>query len=253
MLERHTGFVLSFRQRVGKPDGWARSALRFLSSQARPKRMAQEMQHVPDMATYPDQTQLISERLLLPRALAGDHDAFILLGSMHSQQVYAIARNLSSSDGSALELTQNAFQQAWKGLSAIPPKLSFRTFVCRFLISEAVERLGHPDPSVSAWLERFLPRFNDCERLSALPWDWAELDGLARRKEFAGLVRHALAGLDAKDRAVFVLKFIEELSLDEVSAIMEIPASVVRERAHRACLLLSGYIGHLIDDPTPAQ
>jgi RNA polymerase sigma-70 factor (ECF subfamily) len=164
---------------------------------------------------------------------------------MHSQQVYAIARKLSSSDESALELTQNAFQQAWKELTAIPPKLSYRIFVCRFLIKEAVDRLGHPDLSVSAWLERFLPEFDACGRLSALPWDCAELEGLARRSEFADRIRQALAGLDPKDRAVFVLRCIEELPLDEVSAIMEMPASVVRERAHRACLLLSGYIGYL--------
>jgi RNA polymerase sigma-70 factor (ECF subfamily) len=215
--------------------------------------MAQELHHPPDMATYPDQTQLISERLLLPRARAGDYDAFVLLGSMHSQQVYAIARKLSSSDGSALELTQNAFQQAWKELTAIPPKLSYRIFVCRFLIKEAVDRLGHPDLSVSAWLERFLPEFDACGRLSALPWDCAELEGLARRSEFADRIRQALAGLDPKDRAVFVLRCIEELPLDEVSAIMEMPASVVRERAHRACLLLSGYIGYLIGDGTATQ
>jgi DNA-directed RNA polymerase specialized sigma24 family protein len=49
------------------------------------------------------------------------------------------------------------------------------------------------------------------------------------------------------------LRCIEELPLDEVSAIMEMPASVVRERAHRACLLLSGYIGYLIGDGTAAQ
>lgn len=215
--------------------------------------MAQELHHAPGMATYPEQMQLVPERLLFQRALAGDYDAFVLLGSMHSQQVYAIARNLSSSDGSALELTQSAFQQAWKELSAIPPKLSFRTFVCRFLINEAVERLGPPDPSASASLERFLPTFDACGRWSALPWHCAELDGLAHRREFAERLRQALAGLDAKDRAVFVLKFLEELPLDEVSAIMEIPASVVRQRAHRACLLLSGYIGHRVDDRTAVQ
>jgi RNA polymerase sigma-70 factor (ECF subfamily) len=76
---------------------------------------------------------------------------------------------------------------------------------------------------------------------------------LARRSEFADRIRQALAGLDPKDRAVFVLRCIEELPLDEVSAIMEMPASVVRERAHRACLLLSGYIGYLIGDGTAAQ
>jgi RNA polymerase sigma-70 factor, ECF subfamily len=215
--------------------------------------MAQKLQHAPDMATYPDQTQLSPEPLFLQRALAGDYDAFVLLGSMHSQQMYAIARNLSSSDGDALELTQSAFQQAWKELSAIPPKLSFRTFVCRFLVSEGVKRLRHSDPSASGSLERFLPRFDEDGRLPAPPWDCPEFDGFARRRKLAERIREGLAGLNPKDRAVFVLRVVEQFPLDEVSAIMKMPASVVRQCTHRARLLLSGSIGPRWDHYHPGH
>jgi hypothetical protein len=71
------------------------------------------------MATYPDMEHLMLERLLLARTLGGDHDAFVVLGSMHWEQLYAVARDLSSSDEDALELTQGAFQQARNELSAI--------------------------------------------------------------------------------------------------------------------------------------
>src|SRR5216683_280664 len=70
------------------------------------------MHHPRDMATYPAGIDLTLERVFLRQALAGRDDAFVLLGSMYSEQVYAIARNLCSTDGEALELTRNAFQRA---------------------------------------------------------------------------------------------------------------------------------------------
>ena len=194
------------------------------------------------MATYPDRIELTLERIYLQQALAGEDDAFVLLGSMHSEQVYAIARNLCSGDDQALELTRSAFERARKELTGIPDQQSFRTFVCRFLVSEAVERLRSKPPWVSLPLAQFLPRFEDGRRVSA---SWAEIDGLARRRDIIEHIREALAGLQAEDRAAFVLLSVEGLAVDEVAAIMEVPAPVVRLRAHRANMLLSGYIGHL--------
>jgi RNA polymerase sigma-70 factor, ECF subfamily len=167
--------------------------------------------------------QLMLERLLLARTLGGDHDAFSVLGSMHWEQVYAVARDLSSSDEDALELTQGAFQEARNELSAISAKLSFRIFVCRFLVRAAIERL----------------------RLTALsPSGFVEVDGLDRRRDIADLTRAALARLDPNDRAALVL-ITAELPVGEAAAILEIPASLVRKRARRARLLVSGCIRDL--------
>jgi len=126
------------------------------------------MHHPRDMATYPAGIDLTLERVFLRQALAGRDDAFVLLGSMYSEQVYAIARNLCSTDGEALELTRNAFQRAREELSWIPARQSFRTFVCRFLVSEAVKRLRFKAPPASASLERFLPGFADGKLVSPL-------------------------------------------------------------------------------------
>ncbi len=204
--------------------------------------MARGLHHPRGMTTYPDRIELTLERIFLQQALAGQDDAFVLLGSMYSEQVYAIARNLCSGDNEALELTRSAFERARKELTGIPDQQSFRTFVCRFLVSEAVERLRSKPPPVSVPLAQFLPRFEDGRRVSA-SWGWAEIDGLARRRDVIQHIREALAGLQAEDRAAFVLLSVEGLAVDEVAAIMEVPA--VRLRAHRACMLLSGYIVHL--------
>ncbi len=208
------------------------------------------MHHPRDMATYPAGIDLTLERVFLRQALAGRDDAFVLLGSMYSEQVYAIARNLCSTDGEALELTRNAFQRAREELSWIPARQSFRTFVCRFLVSEAVKRLRFKAPPASASLERFLPGFADGKLVSPLT-ACAEIDGLAHRRDLPERIRERLAGLRAEDRVAFLLRIVEELPLDEVASIMEVPPPVVRERANRACLLLSGYFSDLAATTPP--
>jgi hypothetical protein len=93
------------------------------------------------VASNPVPAQVILERLLLRRATKGDEEAFIALASAHSDETYAIARNLCASDTEAFDLTERAFQLAWNHLHTIPEKCSFRVFVCRFLLKNALQRL----------------------------------------------------------------------------------------------------------------
>jgi RNA polymerase sigma-70 factor (ECF subfamily) len=210
--------------------------------------LARALHQIQEMTSNPDLAQVMLERLFLRRALKGDQDAFVVLGSMHSEQVYAIARNLSSNDEDALELTQGAFRKASRELSAIPAQLSFRVFVCRFLVRDAIALLRDAIPPVSALLEPFLPRFEDGKHAPAQSFNCPEVRGLARRRDVAEPFRDALSGLSPEDRTAFVLWTIEDLPLDEVVAILEIPAWLVRRRAHRARLMLSGYVRHLLDE-----
>jgi DNA-directed RNA polymerase specialized sigma24 family protein len=114
------------------------------------------------METYPATIDFTLERVFFRQALAGRDDAFVLLGSMYSEQVYAIARNLCSTDDEALELTRNAFQRAREELSWLPARQSFRTFVCRFLVScdsRLRRRLPRssdffPDSRMASWCHR---------------------------------------------------------------------------------------------------
>jgi DNA-directed RNA polymerase specialized sigma24 family protein len=96
--------------------------------------------------------------------------------------------------------------------------------------------------------EPALSSFEDGKRLTALsPAGFVEVDGLDRRRDIADLTRQALARLDPNNRAAFVL-IVAELPVGEAAAILEIPASLVRKRARRARLLVSGYIRDLTGD-----
>jgi RNA polymerase sigma-70 factor (sigma-E family) len=61
-------------------------------------------------------------------------------------------------------------------------------------------------------------------------------------------VRRAIRGLPVDQRVVLLLRFYEELSVDEVAAVLRIPAGTVRSRTSRALSVLRA--AGLIDDST---
>jgi len=67
-----------------------------------------------------------------------------------------------------------------------------------------------------------------------------------RRRAAPSPIREALAQLDPLDRAALLLRDVEELALEESAAILETSVQDLRERAHRARLLLMGLPGWLL-------
>src|SRR3954463_13402470 len=101
--------------------------------------------------------------------------------SFDLETIYMIARNLSGTDAEALDLTETALRVAWEEIGEMPQGISFRTFVCRFLVREALSRLR--------------------EMLASGP----AMDALTRRPDLAERLREALDWLEPEDRAAFVL------------------------------------------------
>jgi hypothetical protein len=52
--------------------------------------------------------------------------------------------------------------------------------------------------------------------------------------------------LEGLDRAAFVLRAMEQVPLEEAAAILRTSSERIRDRAHRACLLLTGFLGSLV-------
>jgi len=72
--------------------------------------------------------------------------------------------------------------------------------------------------------------------------DWSDLAG---RRDLAERIRDGLDRVEELDRAAFVLRVMEEVSLAEAAAILRTSSENIRHRAHRACLLLTGFLGQL--------
>lgn len=78
------------------------------------------------------------------------------------------------------------------------------------------------------------PRAEGDELLRALPDVALDLDALVERREVQERVRSAIERLSAEHRSVVLLREVEDLSYEEIAAVLEIPTGTVRSRLHNA-------------------
>jgi RNA polymerase sigma-70 factor, ECF subfamily len=188
------------------------------------------------------------ERLAV-RAAAGEEHAFEALVSRYRARVYRLACRLTADDGEAKDVLQEAFLAAYRGLPSFRGESRFSTWLYRIATNAALmQRRGRARRPAES-LEAFLPRFDGSGIHAAEPADLlaaSRADELLDRKRLAEKARAGLERLPDIYRDAFVLRDLEEMTTAEVAELLEIDAAAVRQRVHRARLMLRGYLGEVV-------
>jgi RNA polymerase sigma-70 factor (ECF subfamily) len=187
-----------------------------------------------------------SDDELVERARRGSGAAFAELVARHREAVYLIARNMSATLRETETVLKQAFLAAWRELRFFPAGERFTTWLYGIAMETALAQRRRDRGSSSSSLEQFLPAFDRAGRLVETDGRWPEFDGRSSgRTEIPGLLRQALECVDDQTRAVFVLSDLLQLPVDEAAAVLRTSPSVVRRDAHRARLMLRGFIDQL--------
>lgn len=168
--------------------------------------------------------QVVAEDSVVERAREGDPAAFQTLVERHSGDVFRLAFRMTRHEEDAEDVVQETFIRAYKRLEHFEGRANFKTWLYRVTANTAIdllrrrkraesrsEPLDHVEPGVSAGQERAL--FGSQVR------DHIEL---------------ALTGLTDLERAAFVLRHCEDLSLKEISATLDITLNATKQAIFRA-------------------
>jgi RNA polymerase sigma-70 factor (ECF subfamily) len=172
----------------------------------------------PAGAPPPDET------FLLARARQGDVSAFEDLVRRYERRVYATALRIVRAHDVADDVSQEAFVRAWKALDRFELGRPFAPWVCRIAANLAVNHVRSPRAR-----EQGLPE-GHAETAGSGP------DPLARvlDAEAARVLDEAMATLPREQRAVLVLRAVEELSYDEIAQTLGVSPGTVMSRLFRA-------------------
>lgn len=174
---------------------------------------------------------------LISAALRGDGAGFEILMRRHNRLVFRTARSILTSDAEAEEVAQDAWLKAWRGLPGFRAEARFPTWIVRITRNEALGRLRRVAAQVIP-LEAAMTA-SDPETRAALTEDAdrtpeAELDRAQTRR----LMEDRIDRLPEVYRTVFMLRAVEEMSVEEVALALDIPPATVRTRFFRARSLL---------------
>ena len=188
-----------------------------------------------------------TDEALASRAALGDSYAFDEIAVRYQARVYRLACRLVGSDD-ALDVVQEGFLSVYRNLASFRHESRFGTWLYRIVTNAALmhRRARARRPAES--LDAFLPEFDDTGRHRRTPEELqvaARADEVLDRRALAEEAAAALDRLPDLYRAAFVLRDLEELTTAEVADVLGVAPATVRQRVHRARLMLRGYLGAL--------
>lgn len=193
-------------------------------------------------------SESLADHELAARAAAGDGRAFEVIMRRHNRLLYRTARSILKSDVDAEDALQDAYLRAWRGIDGFRAEAKLSTWLARIVINEALGRLrrGHsaeviPFDSMSE-LDHHEPME---DRMEDDPDRQPER--VAMRAELRRLMEACIDRLPDTFRTVFMLRAVEEMSVEEVAAALALPEATVRTRLFRARGLLREGLSRDID------
>jgi RNA polymerase sigma-70 factor (ECF subfamily) len=189
-----------------------------------------------------------SDEALAARAAAGNASAFETLVVRYQTRVFGLACRLTGSESDAADVLQDTFLQAYRHLASFRGDSRFGTWLYRIATNAALMHRRSQSRRPAEPLDAFLPSFDDAGLHRATPEELTvtnRLEELLDRQSLAEQARAAIERLPEACRVAFVLRDLEELPTAEVAQVLGIEPAAVRQRVHRARLLLRGYLNAL--------
>ena len=167
---------------------------------------------------------------LVQKVLAHDNEAFAELVRRYEKQVFSLAYRLCGDYDEAADLAQEAFLQIYRGLDKFDPEKKFFSWMYRVAHNTCLNVIQKkPKNQISLdGTENFL---------GAAPETEAPENVYANR-ELKARIDQAIAGLPDTYRDVIFLRYIGELSYQEISDRLGLPISTIETRLFRGRQLL---------------
>ena len=163
---------------------------------------------------------------ILKRAAEGDIEAFEDIYRSFSGFVYNVALGITRDRADAEEVTQDVFIKAYRGLKGFRFGSSFKTWIYRIAVNEALNRYNKSKKEKSRRVD-----YDDSIESQAAHRSGAEEMMQSDSETIRSML---LERLDQHQRACLVLREIEGLSYKEIAGALRIPVNTVRSRLKRA-------------------
>lgn len=180
-------------------------------------------------------------------AARGDTRAFETIMRRHNRLLFRAVRSILTSDGEAEEAVQEAYLKAWRALASFRAESRLSTWLVRIAINEALQRARRRSGVVIP-----LDGANPAESPGAQAEDDADQrpDRMVDRARMRRVMEAHIDALPAIFRTVFMLRAVEELSVEETAQALQVPPATVRTRFFRARGLLRESLSRELDFAT---
>jgi RNA polymerase sigma-70 factor (ECF subfamily) len=161
----------------------------------------------------------------------GDRRAFAELVEMYKDKIYHLGYRMLNQRQEAEDVVQETFLRVYTNLDRYDENQKFSTWIYRIATNLCIDRLRKRKPSYSIDAELTDSEGTDWHALLAS--DDASPETELILSETQQHIREAIQSLPDKYKSVVVLRYLHDLSLQEISDILEMPVTTIKTRVHR--------------------
>jgi RNA polymerase sigma-70 factor (ECF subfamily) len=180
----------------------------------------------------------LDDAALVAQVRGGDRQAFRHIMRRCNQRLFRVARGVVHDDAEAEDIVQAGYLHAFEKLDGFRGEASLLTWLTRIVLNEALGRLRQRRGTAD--LEQVEQAQTEDGRVVAFPAKFGSEDpaAAAARAQIRRLLEREIDRLPEPFRLVFVLREIEQCSVEDTAASLGVPAATVKTRLHRARRLL---------------
>ena len=189
----------------------------------------------------------LPESEMVGRVATGDRTAFVALMRRYNQKLYRTARSILRDDAEAEDAVQEAYLIAYRALPGFRGDAMLSTWLVRIVVNEALGRLRRRKRDAEVIRLVYGDEEHGAPETTMDDAPFAQPERAALRAETRRLLETKIDLLPETFRTVFMLRAVEERSVEETAAVLDVPEATVRSRYFRAKGLLREALAREID------
>ncbi|MFC4354819.1 RNA polymerase sigma factor SigW [Chryseomicrobium palamuruense] len=167
----------------------------------------------------------------IKQVLNGNQDAYAEIVDLYQSRLYHVCYRMLGNKHEAEDITQEAFLRAYINLHTFDQKRKFSTWIFRIATNLCIDRIRKKKPDYH--LDAQVPGTDGLDMYSQIAASEELPVEQLEKMEIQERLQYEISRLPDKYRSVIVLKYMEELPLQEISEILDLPLGTVKTRIHR--------------------
>jgi RNA polymerase sigma factor (sigma-70 family) len=163
------------------------------------------------------------ETLWIQEVLAGNKYSYTHIINKYKNQLYATILRMTKNPQDAQDFVQEAFIKVYHQLGKYDGKGSFSSWVYRVAINHCLDEFRKKSYHIQK-VELSEEKYENPSHPEVI----------FLKKERSRQLERIVATLPEDERMIILLRYVNELSYDEISELLDIPVTTVRNKLHRA-------------------
>lgn len=183
------------------------------------------------------------EARLAQLARNGDRLAFRELVDLYQNKIYHLAYRILGNTHEAEDIVQETFLRVYTNLNGFDPSQKFSTWIYRIGTNLCIDHLRKRKRKKNMSLDANLYDSDKADGYDIMPTGDEELpENQLVLSETRRQVRDAIDQMPEQYKSIVILRYLHDMSLQEISEVLDMPVTTIKTRLHRGREYLRGKI-----------